>query len=146
MKKILAILLILCLILSLTGCVATRNAATLNEDEVDRPSVVVTSGETELSATVETTDAETGADTTEIINNPVEAGATITLSGKHSSGIKAITYRFVLGEGETAEKTAVSVNDGDKLDVEIPANASSIEVYVTNGNGIVSKWATYYFA
>ena len=145
MKKLSAILLVLVLMLSLTGCVANRNAAIVEEDTIDRPTVVVMSGETELSATVETVNAETGEDTTQIVKNAVEEGATLTLTGKHASGITRIAYRFVLGTDEAAETTDVVVTDAKTLDVAIPSGASCLEVYVTNSKGIVSKWAKYYF-
>lgn len=145
MKKISAILLVIALMLSLTGCVANRNAMSVDEDEIDRPTVVVLNGETELSATVPSVDAETGADNTKIVKNAVAAGDTLTLTGKHASGITTITYRFISGEGETEEKGEVTVAKAKTLDVAIPTGTSALELYVTNGNGIVSKWATYYF-
>ena len=51
MKKFLSLLTILAVCaLALTGCVA---ATTVNEDDVDRPAVIVTCGETELIPTPE---------------------------------------------------------------------------------------------
>ena len=90
-------------------------------------------------------DSIPGVEKAEIVKNAVEEGATLTLTGKHASGITRIAYRFVTGTDETAETTDVVVTDAKTLDVAIPANASCLEVYVTKGKGIVSKWAKYYF-
>ncbi|MGI5884367.1 MAG: hypothetical protein ACOX83_05290 [Candidatus Spyradocola sp.] len=149
MKKLAAILaLVLAGALLLTGCVATAPA--LDESEIDRPTVVVTLDGQALQATVvteesaepsptpaESADPETSAEPEDTnVYNAVPAGASLTLSGTHSSGITSICYRFDGGQTTTVQ--------GESVDVEVPAGAQKLELYVIGGNGIASQWATYY--
>ena len=64
------------------------------------------------------------------------AGATLTLSGTHSSGITSVCYRFDGGQTTTVQ--------GESVEVEVPAGAQLLELYVLGGNGIASQWAAYY--
>lgn len=149
MKKLAAILaLVLAGALLLTGCVAAAPA--LDESEIDRPTVVVTLDGQALQATVvteesaepsptpaESADPETSAEPEDTnVYNAVPAGASLTLSGTHSSGITSICYRFDGGQTTTVQ--------GESVDVEVPAGAQKLELYVIGGNGIASQWATYY--
>ena len=149
MKKLAAILaLVLAGALLLTGCVAAAPA--LDESEIDRPTVVVTLDGQALRATVVTeesaepspTPAESAAPETSAepedtnVYNAVPAGASLTLSGTHSSGITSICYRFDGGQTTTVQ--------GESVDVEVPAGAQKLELYVIGGNGIASQWATYF--
>ena len=149
MKKLAAILaLVLAGALLLTGCVAAAPA--LDESEIDRPTVVVTLEGQALQATVvteesaepsptpaESADPETSAEPEDTnVYNAVPAGASLTLSGTHSSGITSICYRFDGGQTTTVQ--------GESVDVEVPAGAQKLELYVIGGNGIASQWATYY--
>ena len=68
--------------------------------------------------------------------NTVPAGATLTLSGTHSSGITSVCYRFDGGQTTTVQ--------GESVEVEVPAGAQLLELYVIGGNGIASQWAAYY--
>lgn len=150
MKKLAAILaLALAGALLLTGCVAAAPA--LDESQIDRPTVVVTLNGEALEATVEPeeTAEATAAPTAEAtaepdenavpeyaVLNTVPAGATLTLSGTHSSGITSVCYRFDGGQPTTVQ--------GESVEVEVPAGAQLLELYVIGGNGIASQWAAYY--
>lgn len=150
MKKFAAILaLALAGALLLTGCVAAAPA--LDESQIDRPTVVVTLNGEALEATVEPeeTAEATAAPTAEAtaepdedavpeyaVLNTVPAGATLTLSGTHSSGITSVCYRFDGGQTTTVQ--------GESVEVEVPAGAQLLELYVIGGNGIASQWAAYY--
>lgn len=150
MKKLAAILaLALAGALLLTGCVAAAPA--LDESQIDRPTVVVTLNGEALEATVEPEEtaeasaaptAEATAEPDEnavpeyAVLNTVPAGATLTLSGTHSSGITSICYRFDGGQTTTVQ--------GESVEVEVPAGAQLLELYVIGGNGIASQWAAYY--
>ena len=150
MKKLAAILaLALAGALLLTGCVAAAPA--LDESQIDRPTVVVTLNGAALEATVEPeeTAEATAAPTAEAtaepdenavpeyaVLNTVPAGATLTLSGTHSSGITSVCYRFDGGQTTTVQ--------GESVEVEVPAGAQLLELYVLGGNGIASQWAAYY--
>lgn len=150
MKKLAAILaLALAGALLLTGCVAAAPA--LDESQIDRPTVVVTLNGEALEATVEpeetaeATTAPTAEATAEpdenavpeyAVLNTVPAGATLTLSGTHSSGITSVCYRFDGGQTTTVQ--------GESVEVEVPAGAQLLELYVIGGNGIASQWAAYY--
>lgn len=150
MKKFAAILaLALAGALLLTGCVAAAPA--LDESQIDRPTVVVTLDGEALEATVEPeeTAEATAAPTAEAtaepdedavpeyaVLNTVPAGATLTLSGTHSSGITSVCYRFDGGQTTTVQ--------GESVEVEVPAGAQLLELYVLGGNGIASQWAAYY--
>lgn len=150
MKKFAAILaLALAGALLLTGCVAAAPA--LDESQIDRPTVVVTLNGEALEATVEPeeTAEATAAPTAEAtaepdedavpeyaVLNTVPAGATLTLSGTHSSGITSVCYRFDGGQTTTVQ--------GESVAVEVPAGAQLLELYVIGGNGIASQWAAYY--
>lgn len=150
MKKLAAILaLALAGALLLTGCVAAAPA--LDESQIDRPTVVVTLNGEALEATVEPEEtaeasaaptAETTAEPDEnavpeyAVLNTVPAGATLTLSGTHSSGITSVCYRFDGGQTTTVQ--------GESVEVEVPAGAQLLELYVIGGNGIASQWAAYY--
>lgn len=150
MKKLAAILaLALAGALLLTGCVAAAPA--LDESQIDRPTVVVTLNGEALEATVEPeeTAEATAAPTAEAtaepdenavpeyaVLNTVPAGATLTLSGTHSSGITSVCYRFDGGQTTTVQ--------GESVEVEVPAGAQLLELYVLGGNGIASQWAAYY--
>lgn len=150
MKKLAAILaLALAGALLLTGCVAAAPA--LDESQIDRPTVVVTLDGEALEATVEPEEtaeasaaptAEATAEPDEdavpeyAVLNTVPAGATLTLSGTHSSGITSICYRFDGGQTTTVQ--------GESVEVEVPAGAQLLELYVIGGNGIASQWAAYY--
>ncbi len=142
MKKFAAILaLALAGALLLTGCVAAAPA--LDESQIDRPTVVVTLNGEALEATVEpeeTAEATAEPDENAIpeyaVLNTVPAGATLTLSGTHSSGITSVCYRFDGGQTTTVQ--------GESVEVEVPAGAQLLELYVIGGNGIASQWAAYY--
>ena len=150
MKKLAAILaLALAGALLLTGCVAAAPA--LDESQIDRPTVVVTLNGEALEATVEPEEtaeasaaptAEATAEPDEdavpeyAVLNTVPAGATLTLSGTHSSGITSVCYRFDGGQTTTVQ--------GESVAVEVPAGAQLLELYVIGGNGIASQWAAYY--
>ena len=150
MKKLAAILaLALAGALLLTGCVAAAPA--LDESQIDRPTVVVTLNGEALEATVEPEEtaeasaaptAEATAEPDEdavpeyAVLNTVPAGATLTLSGTHSSGITSVCYRFDGGQTTTVQSESV--------EVEVPAGAQLLELYVIGGNGIASQWAAYY--
>ena len=150
MKKFAALLaLALAGALLLTGCVAAAPA--LDESQIDRPTVVVTLNGEALEATVEPeeTAEATAAPTAEAtaepdenavpeyaVLNTVPAGATLTLSGTHSSGITSVCYRFDGGQTTTVQ--------GESVEVEVPAGAQLLELYVLGGNGIASQWAAYY--
>ena len=154
MKKLAAILaLALAGALLLTGCVAAAPA--LDESQIDRPTVVVTLDGEALEATVEPEEtaeasaaptAEATAEATAepdedavpeyAVLNTVPAGATLTLSGTHSSGITSVCYRFDGGQTTTVQ--------GESVEVEVPAGAQLLELYVLGGNGIASQWAAYY--
>lgn len=142
MKKLAAILaLALAGALLLTGCVAAAPA--LDESQIDRPTVVVTLNGEALEATVEPEEtAEATAEPDEdavpeyAVLNTVPAGATLTLSGTHSSGITSVCYRFDGGQTTTVQ--------GESVEVEVPAGAQLLELYVIGGNGIASQWAAYY--
>ena len=150
MKKFAAILaLALAGALLLTGCVAAAPA--LDESQIDRPTVVVTLNGEALEATVEpeetaeasaapTAEATAEPDENAIpeyaVLNTVPAGATLTLSGTHSSGITSVCYRFDGGQTTTVQ--------GESVEVEVPAGAQLLELYVLGGNGIASQWAAYY--
>ncbi len=150
MKKFAAILaLALAGALLLTGCVAAAPA--LDESQIDRPTVVVTLNGEALEATVEPEEtaeasaaptAEATAEPDEnavpeyAVLNTVPAGATLTLSGTHSSGITSVCYRFDGGQTTTVQ--------GESVEVEVPAGAQLLELYVIGGNGIASQWAAYY--
>lgn len=150
MKKLAAILaLALAGALLLTGCVAAAPA--LDESQIDRPTVVVTLNGKALEATVEPEEtaeasaaptAEATAEPDEnavpeyAVLNTVPAGATLTLSGTHSSGITSVCYRFDGGQTTTVQ--------GESVEVEVPAGAQLLELYVIGGNGIASQWAAYY--
>ena len=150
MKKLAAILaLALAGALLLTGCVAAAPA--LDESQIDRPTVVVTLDGEALEATVEPEEtaeasaaptAEATAEPDEnavpeyAVLNTVPAGATLTLSGTHSSGITSVCYRFDGGQTTTVQ--------GESVEVEFPAGAQLLELYVIGGNGIASQWAAYY--
>lgn len=150
MKKLAAILaLALAGALLLTGCVAAAPA--LDESQIDRPTVVVTLNGEALEATVEpeetaeasaapTAEATAEPDENAIpeyaVLNTVPAGATLTLSGSHSSGITSVCYRFDGGQTTTVQ--------GESVEVEVPAGAQLLELYVIGGNGIASQWAAYY--
>ena len=146
MKKLAAILaLVLAGALLLTGCVASAPA--LDESQIDRPTVVVTLDGQALQATVEPEEtAETTAEATAepaegaipeyAVLNTVPAGATLTLSGTHSSGITSVCYRFDGGQTTTVQ--------AESVEVEVPAGAQLLELYVIGGNGIASQWAAYY--
>lgn len=150
MKKLAAILaLALAGALLLTGCVAAAPA--LDESQIDRPTVVVTLNGEALEATVEpeetaeasaapTAEATAEPDENAIpeyaVLNTVPAGATLTLSGTHSSGITSVCYRFDGGQTTTVQ--------GESVEVEVPAGAQLLELYVLGGNGIASQWAAYY--
>lgn len=150
MKKFAAILaLALAGALLLTGCVAAAPA--LDESQIDRPTVVVTLNGKALEATVEPeeTAEATAAPTAEAtaepdedavpeyaVLNTVPAGAALTLSGTHSSGITSVCYRFDDGQTTTVQ--------GESVEVEVPAGAQLLELYVLGGNGIASQWAAYY--
>lgn len=149
MKKLAAILaLALAGALLLTGCVAAAPA--LDESQIDRPTVVVTLNGEALEATVEpeetaeasaapTAEATAEPDENAIpeyaVLNTVPAGATLTLSGTHSSGITSVCYRFDGGQTTTVQ--------GESVEVEVPAGAQLLELYVIGGNGIASQWAAY---
>ena len=142
MKKFAAILaLALAGALLLTGCVAAAPA--LDESQIDRPTVVVTLNGEALEATVdpeETAEATAEPDENAVpeyaVLNTVPAGATLTLSGTHSSGITSVCYRFDGGQTTTVQ--------GESVEVEVPAGAQLLELYVLGGNGIASQWAAYY--
>lgn len=150
MKKLAAILaLALAGALLLTGCVAAAPA--LDESQIDRPTVVVTLNGEALEATVEPEEtaeasaaptAEATAEPDEnavpeyAVLNTVPAGASLTLSGTHSSGITSVCYRFDGGQTTTVQ--------GESVEVEVPAGAQLLELYVIGGNGIASQWAAYY--
>ena len=150
MKKLAAILaLALAGALLLTGCVAAAPA--LDESQIDRPTVVVTLNGEALEATVEPEEtaeasaaptAEATAEPDEnavpeyAVLNTVPAGATLTLSGTHSSGITSVCYRFDGGQTTTVQ--------GESVEVEVPAGAQLLELYVIGGNGTASQWAAYY--
>lgn len=150
MKKLAAILaLALAGALLLTGCVAAAPA--LDESQIDRPTVVVTLDGEALEATVEPEEtaeasaaptAEATAEPDEnavpeyAVLNTVPAGATLTLSGTRSSGITSVCYRFDGGQTTTVQ--------GESVEVEVPAGAQLLELYVLGGNGIASQWAAYY--
>lgn len=163
MKKLTALaLLVLAGVLMLTGCVAAPSA--VDESAIDRPTVVVTLGETTLeptvsadpeasaqpSATPEASAAAEASATPEASANPEEsaepvdlnfynsipAGSTLTLSGTHASGIASVCYRFDGGETTVVKESSV--------EVAVPDGAKKLELYVINGNGIASQWATYY--
>ena len=136
MKKLAAILaLALAGALLLTGCVAAAPA--LDESQIDRPTVVVTLNGKALEATAEAT-AEPDEDAVPeyAVLNTVPAGATLTLSGTHSSGITSVCYRFDGGQTTTVQ--------GESVEVEVPAGAQLLELYVLGGNGIASQWAANY--
>ena len=104
---------------------------------MDRPAVIVTCGETELiptpeqDPTAEATATPAEGEETEPVDpniyNPVSAGDELTLTGAHTSGIVSVCYR---------------VNGGAR-----PADAAreKVELYVTDADGIVAQWATYFF-
>lgn len=151
-KRVLSLILVaLCAMLALTGCVPGNTA--VDETEIDRPTVVVKLGDEALTPTVETTETEATAapaptesaegDTAEEtaapdlnVYNTVPAGATLTLTGEHASGIVSVCYRF-----DGAQPTVVKESSAD---VAIPEDAKKLELYVIDGKGIASQWATYY--
>ena len=118
MKKFSAWTLSLVLILSLAGCSAQAPAAT-------------------AAPTAEATaEPDENAVPEYAVLNTVPAGATLTLSGTHSSGITSVCYRFDGGQTTTVQ--------GESVEVEVPAGAQLLELYVLGGNGIASQWAAYY--
>ena len=145
-KRVLSLILVaLCAMLALTGCVPGKTA--VDETEIDRPTVVVKLGDEALTPTVETTETEATAtpaptesaegDTADLnVYNTVPAGATLTLTGEHASGIVSVCYRF-----DGAQPTVVKESS---VDVAIPEDAKKLELYVIDGKGIASQWATYY--
>lgn len=142
MKKIISILMLMTLCaLALTGCVA---ATTVDEDSIDRPTVVVTCGDAELTATpastIEATATPTDTEDEPVDNNiynAVSADAELALSGKHSSGIASVCYRINGGDPVVVKSASAAVSAS--------ADLEKLEVYVMNGNGIASQWATYFF-
>ncbi len=136
MKKIIALIACFALVLSLTGCMGGAGSST---DDVARASVVVKNVETPLAVTPETTEAAVDANGEPVDNNvynEVAVGDTLTITG--TGTIKAVTYR-VNGGDIVVEKTA-------KAQLTVTEELEKLEAYVTDGNGIVSQWATYYFA
>lgn len=156
-KRVLSLILVaLCAMLALTGCVRSNTA--VDETEIDRPAVVVKLGDEALTPTVEATETEATAtpvptesaegDAAETaapeetaaadlnVYNTVPAGATLTLTGEHASGIVSVCYRF-----DGAQPTVVKESS---VDVAIPEDAKKLELYVIDGKGIASQWATYY--
>ena len=144
MKKFLSLLTLLTVCaLALTGCVA---APTVNEDDVDRPAATVTCGDTTLIPTPEQDPAEAtaaptdGAETEPIdpnIYNPVALGDELTLTGSHASGITSVCYRVNGGDPIVTKQSSTTLI--------VDPDLEKLELYVTNGNGIVSHWATYFF-
>ena len=156
-KRVLSLILVaLCAMLALTGCVRSNTA--VDETEIDRPTVVVKLGDEALTPPVETEETEATAtpaptesaegDAAETaapeetaaadlnVYNTVPAGATLTLTGEHASGIVSVCYRF-----DGAQPTVVKESS---VDVSIPEDAKKLELYVIDGKGIASQWATYY--
>lgn len=145
MKKFLSLVALFAVCtLALTGCVA---APTVNEDDVDRPTAVVTCGETELAATPEQDPAAeptaTPAEGEEAepvdsnIYNPVKVGDALALTGTHASGIASVCYRVNGGDPVVVKEPSVALT--------VDASLEKLELYVTDGDGIVSQWATYFF-
>ena len=145
MKKFLSLLTLLAVCaLALTGCVA---ATTVNEDDVDRPAVIVTCGETELiptpeqdptaEATATPAEGEEAEPVDPNIYNPVSAGDELTLTGAHTSGIVSVCYRVNGGDPVVTKQPSVAL--------PVDADLEKLELYVTDGDGIVSQWATFYF-
>lgn len=145
MKKYLSLLTLLAVCaLALTGCVA---ATTVNEDDVDRPAVTVTCGETELiptpeqdsaaEATATPAEGEAAEPVDPNIYNAVSAGEELTLTGAHASGIVSVCYRVNGGDPIVVKQPSVTLPVDSDLD--------KLELYVTDGDGIVSQWATFYF-
>lgn len=145
MKKYLSLLTLLAVCaLALTGCVA---ATTVNEDDVDRPAVTVTCGEAELiptpeqdpaaEATATPAEGEAAEPVDPNIYNAVSAGEELTLTGAHASGIVSVCYRVNGGDPIVVKQPSVTLPVDSDLD--------KLELYVTDGDGIVSQWATFYF-
>lgn len=145
MKKYLSLLTLLAVCaLALTGCVS---ATTVNEDDVDRPAVTVTCGETELiptpeqdsaaEATATPAEGEAAEPVDPNIYNAVSAGEELTLTGAHASGIVSVCYRVNGGDPIVVKQPSVTLPVDSDLD--------KLELYVTDGDGIVSQWATFYF-
>ena len=117
-------------------------------DRRDRPTVVVTCGEDVLVATPEAEedaaatpapeDAEASPEPTADLNvyNPVPAGAVLTLSGTHSTGITSVCYRLDGGSPTTVQ--------GESVELEVAPDVQKLELYVIAGSGLASQWATYY--
>lgn len=151
-KKLSALMaLVIATLVLLTGCVA--GSPNVDEANIERPAVVVTSGDITLDPTIivedtaepsPTVSPDEGAQPSETpqeeeepkLLNPLPAGATLTLSGTHSGGITSICYRFDGGETTTIKEATT--------DVTVPDAAQKLELYVVGGNGIASQWATYY--
>ena len=147
MKKLTVLLaLTLSAALLLTGCVSVASAPA--EEDLDRPTVVVTCGEDVLVATPEAEedaaatpapgDAEGSPEPTADLNvyNPVPAGAVLTLSGTHSTGITSVCYRLDGGSPTTVQ--------GESVELEVAPDVQKLELYVIAGSGLASQWATYY--
>ena len=138
-KRVLSLILVaLCAMLALTGCVPGKTA--VDETEIDRPTVVVKLGDEALTPTpTESAEGDTAEETAAPdlnVYNTVPAGATLTLTGEHASGIVSVCYRF-----DGAQPTVVKESSAD---VAIPEDAKKLELYVIDGKGIASQWATYY--
>ena len=144
MKKFLSLLTLLTVCaLALTGCVA---APTVNEDDVDRPAVTVTCGDAALTPTpeqdsTEATAAPADGEETEPVDpnvyNPVTLGDELTLTGTHASGITSVCYRVNGGDPVVTKQPSVAL--------PVDADLEKLELYVTDGDGIVSQWAIYFF-
>ena len=151
-KRVLSLILVaLCAMLALTGCVPGNTA--VDETALDRPTgrpprrddartPTLEPPETEATsppAPTESAEGDTAEETAAPdlnVYNTVPAGATLTLTGEHASGIVSVCYRF-----DGAQPTVVKESS---VDVAIPEDAKKLELYVIDGKGIASQWATYY--
>ena len=67
----------------------------------------------------------------------MSAGEELTLTGAHASGIVSVCYRVNGGDPIVVKQPSVTLPVDSDLD--------KLELYVTDGDGIVSQWATYFF-
>ena len=137
MKKFTALMLMAALVLcTLTGCVAS-NSSTIGD--IARPEVSVKVGETELTATVESTEVETAEDGSVIDNNiynAVEKDAVIAIAAKTGTA-KSIAYRINNGD--------LTVVNGASAEITVAADLDKLETYIIGSDGIASNWVTYFF-
>lgn len=143
MKKFFALALIAALVLTtLTGCVAANSSKV---DDIDRPTLTVKVGETELTATPETEAEEAPATDDETVDgvpldtnlyNTVAAGDTVVISAK-TGAAKSVCYR--INSGDPVVVSAATA------EIVVDAQLDKLETYIIASNGIASNWATYFF-